>query len=141
MNAKVEQTVYMTKELKKRLEGLAEAKEAIKKWTEYQANLEGAILEDLKSQGIVFPESGSIEVGADWLLLFVKAREFDQGCAATFCEKYPGLQGVLFHHQWKPADKAVIDSFLGSPHAGVEDLKGCFKERSNKPSFRARAKA
>lgn len=131
-------TVVVTKTIKENLRAIGEARLRIKEWEEWQRAAEAAILQEVQEQGVVFPEAGTLPVGDNWCLMFVKVREYVQGCLVEFVEKHPGIAATLFRVEWKPVSKEAIDSFLVSGHPAAGELASCFKERANKPSFRAK---
>lgn len=130
--------INVTKAMAKNLASLKEAKEAQKGWAVYQAEVEARILKEIEEQGVSLPVSGSLPIGEEWLIVCSSGRDFDQACLTSFSVKYPDMEGVLFSRTWKPGEKAVIDSFMGSAHPAVEEFKDCFKEKQFKPSFRAK---
>lgn len=131
-------TIIVTKTIKENLRALSEARLRIKEWEEWRLEAEAAILKEVQEQGVVFPEVGTLPVGDNWCLMFVKVREYVQGCLVEFVEKHPGIASTLFKVEWKPVSKEAIDSFLVSGHPAAEELTSCFKERANKPMFRAK---
>lgn len=131
-------TIIVTKTIKENLRALSEARLRIKEWEEWRLEAEAAILKEVQEQGVVFPEVGTLPVGDNWCLMFVKVRSYVQGCVAQFVKRHPDIAGTLFRVEWKPVSKDAIDSFLASGHPAVGELTSCFEERANKPSFRAK---
>ena len=130
--------IFVTKTIKENLKAIEESRLRIKEWEEWQRAAEAAILKEAQEQGVVFPETGTLPVGDNWYLMFVKVREYVQGCLVEFVEKHPGIAATLFRVEWKPVSKEAIDSFLASGHPATAELTSCFKERSNKPAFRVK---
>lgn len=128
--------VYMTPSMMVDLENLKRAKAAIKDWEAYQLEMEGKLLDAVKDQGVTLPDSGSVELGDDALIVCMLRRDWVQGCLAEFVERHPDQVGSILVKEWKPVSKEKVDAFMASHHPGAEELKSCFTEKSQKPSFR-----
>ena len=127
-----------TKNMRRNLQVIREAKDNVKAWTDWQIQAEKSVLEELKAQGVTFPTSGSIELEDEAVILFVQTRTWDQGCLASFVARHPDQEGVTICKEWKPVAKEKVDNFMASRHPGAAELKDCFTEKGNKPSFRVK---